>query len=99
MLGKYKGTFDTIVAVKPTGWTFNSKKDGKKDKEFNMQSIVPQYWTKNITCIPLPYSEHSSFTELEAFVKALTPKIVIPTVNRSEGRLRRMSEILESWKK
>ncbi|CAM9368639.1 unnamed protein product, partial [Choristocarpus tenellus] len=39
-------------------------------------------WVKGVASMySVPYSEHSSFTELQDFVRALKPRAIIPTVN------------------
>lgn len=45
--------------------------------------------------LQVPYSEHSSFTEMESFVKWLAPRRVIPSVNNDSGqKCRRMLSLL-----
>lgn len=53
-----------LVAIRPSGWEKNSK---------------PSYG-KRISVIGVEYSEHSSYKELERFVRFLKPKNVISTV-------------------
>ncbi|KAL8274009.1 hypothetical protein Esti_002098 [Eimeria stiedai] len=64
------------VAFVATGWALGAKKTALTDG-FH-------------TVYLLPYSEHSSCTELQLFVKSLCPKEVIPTVSSGghEGFLR-----------
>lgn len=67
-----KGQFDTICAFRPTGWTFS-----KRWRKFRP-------WVENngaTKVFSIPYSEHSSFTELRAVVCELRPRKIIPTVN------------------
>ena len=48
----------------------------------------------------IPYSEHSSFTELRQFVQSLTPQRVVPTVgNQSTPKRNEMMNYLEQWRK
>lgn len=53
-----------LLAIRPSGWEKNSK---------------PSYG-KRISVIGVEYSEHSSYKELERFVRFLKPKNVISTV-------------------
>ena len=63
-----------IVQLNCTGWTF--KKNGVRP------------WRQDQTVIyGIPYSEHSSFVELEAFLASLRPKKMVPTVNAEDKGL------------
>ncbi|CAH2263669.1 jg10936 [Pararge aegeria aegeria] len=64
------GTFNEVVAFKPSGWENGKNSAVEKD---------------SVTIHGIPYSEHSSFSELIRFVKFLKPKQVIPTVDISGG--------------
>ncbi|OIV96441.1 hypothetical protein TanjilG_09868 [Lupinus angustifolius] len=69
---QYSSRFSLIVAFSPTGWTFG--KDKKKSPG--------RRWQQGTTIrYEVPYSEHSSFTELQEFVKLISPDNIIPSVN------------------
>lgn len=54
--------------------------------------------TRTAMCFGVPYSEHSSFRELGAFVMALRIERVVPTVNvGSEGSRKRMKGWVDRW--
>ncbi|KMT07833.1 hypothetical protein BVRB_6g146450 [Beta vulgaris subsp. vulgaris] len=73
-LKTYEDQFNAVVAFRPTGWTFSESVGN------NLDLIKPN--TKgNIQIYGVPYSEHSSFTELQEFVQFLRPNKIIPTVN------------------
>jgi len=76
-----------IVGVKPTGWTYSG---GTKivSKRTNKQG--------NITVFEVPYSEHSSLDELQAFVKLVNPKHIVPTMNTSTESVKAMLSLLAS---
>lgn len=69
-LDSLKGTFSEVVAFKPSGWENGKSPSVEKDM---------------VTIHGIPYSEHSSFSELIRFVKFLKPKQVVPTVDISGG--------------
>ncbi|KAM2969073.1 hypothetical protein FF2_016230 [Malus domestica] len=69
---QYSGRFSLIVAFSPTGWTFGKGKK-KSPGRRSQQGTVIRY--------EVPYSEHSSFTELKEFVKLVSPVEIIPSVN------------------
>eukprot|EP00191_Tetraselmis_sp_GSL018_P013531 CAMPEP_0177586320 /NCGR_PEP_ID=MMETSP0419_2-20121207/5006_1 /TAXON_ID=582737 /ORGANISM="Tetraselmis sp., Strain GSL018" /LENGTH=1454 /DNA_ID=CAMNT_0019076197 /DNA_START=342 /DNA_END=4706 /DNA_ORIENTATION=+ len=60
---------DKAVGFVPTGWTFKAK-----------ASEFPVHAKDNLVIHLVPYSEHSSFDELQEYVGFLRPKQVIPTV-------------------
>lgn len=60
----FEDQYDKLVGIRPSGWEKNSK---------------PSYG-KRISVIGVEYSEHSSYKELERFVRFLKPKKVISTV-------------------
>ncbi len=60
------------VSFRPTGWTYARG------------GASPRVWAENDGATRLygvPYSEHSSYTELHALVRALRPRAIVPTVN------------------
>jgi DNA cross-link repair 1A protein len=71
-LDKFSSYFSSLVAFKPTGWTYNSKTAG-------LHSIKPSV-KGDISVYGIPYSEHSSFDELRYFVQFLRPGRIVPTV-------------------
>ncbi|OQV24668.1 DNA cross-link repair 1A protein [Hypsibius exemplaris] len=84
------GKFDAILAIVPSGWQFNKK-------NISLRDIKPRV-SGAISILGLPYSEHSSFKELEWFVRFIKPKEVIPTVNVGNPQRRKeMDAILKSW--
>ncbi|PWA72318.1 DNA repair metallo-beta-lactamase [Artemisia annua] len=68
----YSGRYSLIVAFSPTGWSFGKGKKSSPGKRWQQGTII-RY--------EVPYSEHSSFTELKEFVKFVSPETIIPSVN------------------
>lgn len=81
-LDNTKGQFEALVAFRPTGWTWAPKAMGSHGSE------GCRVWAENdgkTRIYGVPYSEHSSYDELQSLANALKPKRVVPTVN-SETR-------------
>ncbi|XP_004364857.2 ATP dependent DNA ligase [Capsaspora owczarzaki ATCC 30864] len=76
MLAHYAPRFDRLVAFLPTGWTYTFKyaTTSAKGVKYSLEQ------RDNIQVYSIPYSEHSSFTELRQFVSFLHPKRIVPTV-------------------
>ncbi|KAF7254324.1 DNA cross-link repair 1A protein [Varanus komodoensis] len=90
-LNKFCGSFDHILAFKPTGWTYSNGCCSLGD-------IQPQTRGR-ITIYGIPYSEHSSFLEMKRFVQWLKPKKIIPTVNVGDWKARKEMEMhFRDWK-
>ncbi|CAA2956486.1 DNA cross-link repair SNM1 [Olea europaea subsp. europaea] len=72
MSNQYGSRFSLIVAFSPTGWSFGKGKKKSPGRRWQQGTII-RY--------EVPYSEHSSFTELQEFVKFISPVDIIPSVN------------------
>jgi len=103
-------TFVRLIAVRPTGWTFTGTKkftpandNGPMDLSSPAQpatslDIRPSYTSATVKIYPVPYSEHSSFSELAGFVRSLNIAKVIPTVGvGSEKGRHAMNEWFKRW--
>ncbi|KAJ0230559.1 DNA cross-link repair protein SNM1 [Hirschfeldia incana] len=87
----YKEQYGAVLAFRPTGWTY-SEKVGE-----HLDLIKPTSRGK-VTIYGVPYSEHSSFTELREFVQFLKPDKIIPTVNISNAESReKMQSCFREW--
>lgn len=85
-LDKHYDHFEAIVALRPSGWEY------KRNKH-----MVPEV-EGNIAIYPVPYSEHSSYTDLERFITWLRPRRIIPTVNMGDPIKRgQMNLIFKRW--
>ncbi|CAH8360946.1 unnamed protein product [Eruca vesicaria subsp. sativa] len=69
-LKAYREQYGAVLAFRPTGWTY-SEKVGE-----HLDLIKPTSRGK-ITIYGVPYSEHSSFTELREFVQVRTINVVV----------------------
>ncbi|PRQ27388.1 putative metallo-beta-lactamase, sterile alpha motif/pointed domain-containing protein [Rosa chinensis] len=69
---QYASRYSLIIAFSPTGWTFGKGKKKSPGRRWQQGTII-RY--------EVPYSEHSSFTELRQFVKLVSPVQIIPSVN------------------
>jgi DNA cross-link repair 1A protein len=98
---KHSRHFDRVLAFRPTGWTFP---DTAPDEESNNSylSVEQVSGDRRVLVLGIPYSEHSSFDELQSFVQSLRPSRLIPTVfsSRSGGSNREsLQSILNAWLK
>ncbi|KGN55391.1 DNA cross-link repair 1A protein [Cucumis sativus] len=69
---QYANRFSLIVAFSPTGWALSKGKKKSPGRRWQQGTII-RY--------EVPYSEHSSFSELKDFVKLVSPANIIPSVN------------------
>lgn len=72
----FQGRFSHVLGIRPTGWTFNGRDDPPTEWNLEMPKL-----DGNSGVWPVPYSEHSSFKELELFLRQLSVHNVIPTVD------------------
>ncbi|OIV89756.1 hypothetical protein TanjilG_02888 [Lupinus angustifolius] len=92
-LKTYKEQFTAILAFRPTGWTFS-------EKMCTDLELIKPVSKGNITIYGVPYSEHSSFTELQDFVQFLRPEKIIPTVSvGSAANREKMQSYFRDWLK
>ncbi|KAF9580782.1 DNA break repair nuclease [Lunasporangiospora selenospora] len=107
-LDKLGPTFTRLIAIRPTGWTFTgSKKHGPGDSASpdTISSAIstptpppplvlkPTYTSASVKIYPVPYSEHSSFSELAGFCRSLNISRIIPTVGVGSEKGRHMMEV------
>jgi len=85
--------FDHILGIKPTGWS-HSRGESKESSLKNVKIVT----RGQISILDVPYSEHSSYSELKRFIKFLRVKDVhqiVPTVNRKN--VPKMEKMFASW--
>lgn len=97
-------TFTHLLAFMPTGWTYKPSKNNNisdSPPTFNLKDLEKCRKIKNnIQLFKVPYSEHSSFLELEQFCTGLNVRKIIPTVNVQNANSRgKMNYYLEQWVK
>ncbi|KAF8931296.1 DNA break repair nuclease [Haplosporangium gracile] len=103
-------TFVRLIAVRPTGWTFTGNKkftpandNGSAATDMLARPPVslelrPSYTSATVKIYPVPYSEHSSFSELAGFCRSLNIHKVIPTVGVGSDKGRHaMNEWFKRW--
>lgn len=71
-LDSLQGIYSNIIAFRPSGWELQ---DSGSSLNFTQRS------NDNVTIYGVPYSEHSSYSELREFVQFLQPEHIVPTVN------------------
>jgi len=88
-LKHYRGRFTNVVGFQPTGWTHGRDTSKTKAKGRRRQKGT-------LITYQVPYSEHSSFDEMQRFVQWLRPRSIVPSVNNDNNgpRAQRMVNIL-----
>ena len=76
MLKESNGRYTSVIAFRPTGWCASSSAAGSKPQGRTLRAGP-------LRIHEVPYSEHSSFAELQACVRTLQPRHIIPTVGRA----------------
>ncbi|KAI9274675.1 DNA repair metallo-beta-lactamase-domain-containing protein [Phascolomyces articulosus] len=103
--------FTSVVALRPTGWTFKKSSTGIMAlSDMSLAQVTSPPKNRTVVLKPqrsssdtvkiygVPYSEHSSFRELASFVGSLEVRRIIPTVNvGSEESRQKMNAILQRW--
>ncbi|GBF99590.1 DNA cross-link repair protein [Raphidocelis subcapitata] len=68
------GRWKAVVGFRPTGWAYRRK-----------PGPLPCWRLGAAALYSAPYSEHSSFSDLQACVRALRPRRIVPTVNAPDA--------------
>ncbi|ORZ39693.1 beta-lactamase-like protein [Catenaria anguillulae PL171] len=69
-------------------------------RRIHMSDLSPQWIGKRVAVLGVPYSEHSSFSELRGFVRGLQVRKVVPTVGVGSAAMRaEMDKYLSEWQK
>ena len=96
-LDQFSSSYDHILSVIPTGWTH--QKGSTSESSLENMKIKPKSTTSSQ--LEIPYSEHSSFSELKRFVMFLkmpSCNSVIPTVNIGNPKAREcMRNFFTNW--
>ncbi|XP_063883862.1 uncharacterized protein LOC135112869 isoform X1 [Scylla paramamosain] len=89
-LNQLRNTFTEIVGMCPTGWEFTSSS--------GVDDISSEHPYPDVHIYGIPYSEHSSFSELRRFVQFIKPKKIIPTVNNgNQASRKKMERHFQEW--
>jgi DNA cross-link repair 1A protein len=92
---------DLVLAIKPTvisdisyfkGWTYNIQKS-----EFSIKSLSYRRLSDSIILLSIPYSEHSSYEEINNFLRNITVKRIFPTVRSNSKDKSAFEKFLKSF--
>jgi DNA cross-link repair 1A protein len=96
--GGLRGTkYQRIVGFRPSGWTYSGKSTKKKGaiqttlaptkkSHRKVPEIVAARKSGVVSIYGVPYSEHSSFSELVDCLMCLQPQNIVPTVSADKSR-------------
>jgi hypothetical protein len=82
-------SYERVFAFIPTGWAGLGKWNLEHSRNTGVVKL-DDGTMMDVTIVLVPYSEHSSFSELEEFVSFLKPTIIQPTVFGDEKRKDKM---------
>eukprot|EP01054_Gregarina_sp_Poly1_P003780 Gregarina_sp_Poly_1__3779@NODE_2120_length_2646_cov_34_594416_g1366_i0_p1_GENE_NODE_2120_length_2646_cov_34_594416_g1366_i0NODE_2120_length_2646_cov_34_594416_g1366_i0_p1_ORF_typecomplete_len230_score16_45DRMBL/PF07522_14/2_2e17RMMBL/PF07521_12/0_0076RecQ_Zn_bind/PF16124_5/0_096_NODE_2120_length_2646_cov_34_594416_g1366_i0170859 len=90
--------FTHVVAFHASGWTWTKR----VKQAYGSNDLTPHYATQirdhSFMIYNIPYSEHSAYSEIIAFVKELKPVCIIPTVGTDEDIERRQLKLLHRYR-
>ncbi|CAK0744358.1 hypothetical protein CVIRNUC_001541 [Coccomyxa viridis] len=78
VLKHYRGRYNTIVGFQPTGWSMQKDRGRAAARGRRRQKGT-------LIVYQVPYSEHSSFSEMQQFVRFMQPQRLIPSVGNDGG--------------
>ncbi|KIY44984.1 DRMBL-domain-containing protein [Fistulina hepatica ATCC 64428] len=110
-LNRHQGPWTHVVALRPTGWSFSPTAGADpspsistiisraQSRTFTYEDLKPsRNSTAAIQLFPVPYSEHSSFSELTCFAMSMDWRKIIATVNVGSERSRaKMAKWFGRW--
>ena len=79
----------TKIYIKPSALEFSPKKIN------DLKKCIEVYSQLNNTYYDIPYTDHSSYSEIIEFVKKLKPKRIIPIVTELKGRSINITDMSE----
>ncbi|XP_047110862.1 DNA cross-link repair 1A protein-like [Schistocerca piceifrons] len=85
-LKSLQGIYSNVLAFRPSGWELQ---DSGPSLTFKLTA------DDNVTIYGVPYSEHSSYSELREFVQFLQPEHIVPTVNVGKHAI--LQRYFSSW--
>lgn len=92
-LNQMKPFFTEIVGLCPTGWENTRGSSGG-----GLDQITPRNPFTDVYIYGIPYSEHSSFSELRRFVQFIKPRKILPTVNNgNQAARKKMEKFFSEW--
>ena len=94
-LERLTGSWSHVLGVRPTGWSHSRG----VSPDSSLVGVAVQT-RGDVSLLEVPYSEHSSYTELQRFVKFLglkSPDDIIDIVHKSKRQRMITKEIFSKW--